>query len=54
MRHAQSQKYCANPHELATMARDGIGWGHDLHCGTFRAPKAPHATAFQFGRRRVK
>jgi len=50
MKRFLTQTYCAKPHELATLARDGIGWGHDLHCGSFRAPKAPHATSFQIGK----
>ena len=49
-----TQKYCAKPHELAMLARDGIGWGHDLQCGSFHATGAPHATSVQIGKRRVK
>ncbi len=54
MKRFLTQTYCAKPHELAALVRDGIGWGHDLHCGSFRAPKAAHATSFQIGKRRVK
>lgn len=36
-------RYCADPQALAAMKRDGLGWGHDLECGTFHdgshAPK---------------
>jgi len=28
-----TKRYCADPDALATMARDGLGWGHDLDCG---------------------
>ena len=30
-----TQRYCADPQALAAMKRDGLGWGHDLECGTF-------------------
>ena len=28
-------RYCIDPDALATMKRDGLGWGHDLECGTY-------------------
>ncbi len=33
-------RYCAAPDVIATLARDGIGWGHDLDCGCF-SPEPP-------------
>lgn len=32
-----SQTYCAKPEVLVLLHRDGLGWGHDLDCGTFVA-----------------
>ena len=29
------QKVCVSPHHIAQLARDGIGWGHDLDAGCF-------------------
>lgn len=30
-----TQRYWANAEALGAMRRDGLGWGHDLECGTF-------------------
>jgi hypothetical protein len=36
-----SERYCASPDVIALLARDGIGWGHDIDCGCFQAGPAP-------------
>ncbi len=54
MKQPRTQKYCAKPHELAIFRRDGFGWGHDLECGSFYAPRAPFSTAFQIGKRKLQ
>ena len=28
-------RYCADPQALRMMQRDGLGWGHDMDCGSF-------------------
>lgn len=40
-----TKRYCADPEALAAMKHDGMGWGHDLDCGCFHAPrgKASHS-----------
>ncbi|WP_159086962.1 hypothetical protein [Loktanella sp. Alg231-35] len=30
-----TKRYCADPQTIAAMKRDGLGWGHDLECGSF-------------------
>lgn len=35
------KRYCASTRHLATLARDGLGWGHDLDCGCFHVESAP-------------
>jgi hypothetical protein len=35
-------RYCAPPDVIALLARDGLGWGHDVECGTLYLPDAPH------------
>ncbi len=37
-------RYCADPQALATMKRDGFGWGHDLDCGCFHDRALPAKT----------
>lgn len=32
-----SERYCASSAVIALLARDGIGWGHDLECSSFDA-----------------
>lgn len=34
-----TKRYCASPAILNTLKRDGIGWGHDLSCGSFEAQR---------------
>lgn len=34
-------RYCADPDALATIRRDGLGWGHDLDCGCFHSAPEP-------------
>jgi len=41
MRNSKSIRYCAPPDVLRLLERDGLGWGHDLQCGAFRAPNRP-------------
>jgi hypothetical protein len=36
MKKQSTVRYCADPTALSALARDGMGWGHDLECGTFR------------------
>ena len=42
-----SKRYCASPEVLALLARDGIGWGHDLTKGCFETEVLPKRTFFQ-------
>ncbi|MEO1639396.1 MAG: hypothetical protein AAFU41_09150 [Pseudomonadota bacterium] len=35
----RTQRYCADPEALNALKRDGLGWGHDLDCGCFHAPR---------------
>ena len=35
MRIPKTISYCAPPHVLKLLERDGLGWGHDLSCGVF-------------------
>lgn len=28
-------RVCLDPQVIALLARDGIGWGHDMDCGCF-------------------
>ncbi|MEM8537161.1 MAG: hypothetical protein AAGF56_04785 [Pseudomonadota bacterium] len=37
-------RYRADPDVLATLKRDGMGWGHDLTCGCFRDTTLPART----------
>ncbi len=30
-----TSRYCADTAALDAMKRDGLGWGHDLACGTY-------------------
>lgn len=46
MRKQTTVRYCADPTALSMLARDGMGWGHDLACGTFHT----HAPARKPGR----
>lgn len=32
-------RYCAPPDVIRMLQKDGIGWGHDLQCGSFHAPR---------------
>ncbi len=45
-----TKRYCADPQALAAMRRDGLGWGHDLECGSFydvaAKPKQKRFTRF--------
>ena len=34
-------EYCAPQDVIKLLERDGLGWGHDLDCGCFKAPEAP-------------
>ena len=31
-----NQKVCVSPHDIAQLARDGIGWDHDVSTGCFQ------------------
>ena len=44
-----TQRYCADAEALGAMRRDGLGWGHDLECGTFQ-DVARHAKPSSFAR----
>lgn len=33
----RAQRHCLDPRDIQHLAREGIGWGHDLDCGCFRA-----------------
>lgn len=30
----EAKRYCAPPDVVALLARDGLGWGHDVECGS--------------------
>lgn len=32
-------KYCVSPDVIALLRKDGMGWGHDLDSGCFRAER---------------
>ena len=34
-------RYCAPADVMKLLQEDGLGWGHDLDCGTFHAPHSP-------------
>ena len=42
-----SPRYCASPDVIRTLQQDGLGWGHDLECGTFYANDRPRAPLIQ-------
>lgn len=37
----RTEKYCADREALQAMSRDGLGWGHDLECGSIMLPRMP-------------
>lgn len=41
MRKRPTKRYCADPQAIAAMKRDGLGWGHDVECGSFELPVSP-------------
>ena len=41
MSNHMNNRYCADREAIAAMKRDGLGWGHDLDCGCFRADIQP-------------
>ncbi|MEL6570419.1 MAG: hypothetical protein AAFQ64_02095 [Pseudomonadota bacterium] len=41
MRIPKTIQYCAPQDVLKLLERDGLGWGHDLQCGTFTAQTKP-------------
>lgn len=56
MTKSPTARYCADPQAISAMVRDGLGWGHDLECGTFRTtahpPKPGRFTQWFFGKGR--
>jgi hypothetical protein len=56
MTKSPTARYCADPQAISAMARDGLGWGHDLECGTFHTtahpPKPGRFTQWFFGKGR--
>lgn len=55
MQNTWTQRYRADPEALAAMKRDGTGWGHDLECGCFNAPRLPiENRSGAFGRALIK
>jgi hypothetical protein len=45
MTKSTTARYCADPTALSAMARDGLGWGHDLECGCFQTTRLPRKPA---------
>ena len=48
-----SPRYCVPPAVLSTLKRDGIGWGHDLSCGCFEAPRVVRPSVLRRLKRKV-
>ena len=40
MKQNSTKRYCADPQTIAALKRDGLGWGHDLECGSYYSAAA--------------
>lgn len=49
-----SPRYCAPQNVIAALKRDGTGWGHDLQCGTFLAPRVVRPSIIKRLKRKMK